>query len=267
MGFSGSVSGKQKEMQLSKGGKKNTTAVAWHRPGVQRPTFLDWQRPATYKSSQASLFTKAEEAYLGGTAADGCGMSKYTDKKQKWPNRNSHRNPNLWLQCCTAEVKTMAGCSYWDLKQFSRQEQNSRKQPGPQDRINSTKTTTLQTGHTLSDFSYHDLLTAQAAVLKQPFQSTFTLCTKYKLLITVWKLFQQRHWALHNSRTLGPPQSLQVVNLHDKQKEKGTEPKSLRHLWLGNFCPEISTFPDPDFRESSAFKEDVGAPGFWQWLV
>lgn len=106
---------KAKRDATFKRGKKNTTAVAWHRPGVQRPTFLDWQRPATYKSSQASLFTKAEEAYLGGTAADGCGMSKYTDKKQKWPNRNSHRNPNLWLQCCTAEVKTMAGCSYWDL--------------------------------------------------------------------------------------------------------------------------------------------------------
>lgn len=123
------------------------------------------------------------------------------------------------------------------------------------------KTTTLQTGGTFSDSSYHYLLTAQAAVLKQPFQSTFTHCTKYKLLITAWKLFQQRHRALHNSRTLGPPQSLQVVNLHDKQRLKGTEPKSLLHLWLGNF---FSTFPDPHFRESSAFKEDMEAPGFWQ---
>lgn len=54
------------------------------------------------------------------------------------------------------------------------------------------------------------------AVLKQPFQSTFTPCTKYKLLITAWKLFQQRHGALHNSRTLA-----QVVNLHDKQSRRG----------------------------------------------
>lgn len=112
--------------------------------------------------------------------------------------------------------------------------------------MNSIKTTTLHAGRTFSDSSYHYLLTAQAAVLKQPFQSIFTGCTKYKLLITVWKLF---HGALHNSRTLGPPQILQVVNLHDKQREKGTEPKSLLHLWLGNFCLEISTFPDPYFRE------------------
>lgn len=103
-------------------------------------------------------------------------------------------------------------------------------------------------------------------MLKQPFQSfqsTFTCCTKYKLLITAWELFQQRHGALHNSRTLGPPQSLQVVNLHEKQREKGTEPKSLLCLWLGNFCLEISTFPDPYFRESSAFKEEIwGHLGF-----
>lgn len=148
----------------------------------------------------------------------------------------------------------MAGCYYWEVKQFSRQEQSSWKQPWPQDRTNSIKTATLQAGHTLSDFRNHYLLTPQAAVLKQPFQSTFTRCTKYKLLITAWKLFQQRQGALHNSRTLGPPQSLQVVNLHNKQREKGTEPKSLLHLWLGYFCHEISTFPDPYFTASSAFK-------------
>lgn len=57
-----------------------TTAVAWHRR-VQQPTFPDWQRPATY----IRLLTKAEqEAYLGSTAVDGCGVSKYADKKQKW---------------------------------------------------------------------------------------------------------------------------------------------------------------------------------------
>lgn len=36
------------------------------------------------------------------------------------------------------------------------------------------------------------------------------------------------------------------------------ETKSLLRLWLGNFCLEISTFPDPYFRESSAFKEEIG---------
>lgn len=34
--------------------------MAW--PRVQHPTSLDWQRPATYKSRQASLLTKAEQA-------------------------------------------------------------------------------------------------------------------------------------------------------------------------------------------------------------
>lgn len=234
-------------MQLSKGKK---IQQQWPDKDPECSIQHSWTDRGQQLTSICSQKQDKQELYLGSTAVGGCGVRQHTDKKQKWRHGNSHRNPNLWLGRCTAEVKTMAGCSHWELKQFSRQEQSSRKQTWPQDRINSTKSTTmLQAGCTLSDSSYHYLLTGQAALLKQPFQSTFTHCTKYKLLITVWKLFQQRHGALHDSRALGPPQNLQVVNLHDKQREKGTEPKSLLRLWLGNFCLEISTFPETYYRE------------------
>lgn len=65
---------------------------SWTDRGQQLTSVLLWKQ-------------NKQETYLGGIAVDGCGVSKYTDKKQKWCNRNSrrHRNPSLQLRGCTAE--------------------------------------------------------------------------------------------------------------------------------------------------------------------
>lgn len=43
-----------------------------------------WTDRGQQLTSVCSRKQNKQEAYLGGTAVDGCGVSKYADKKQKW---------------------------------------------------------------------------------------------------------------------------------------------------------------------------------------
>ena len=65
---------------------------SWTDRGQQLTSVFSWKQ-------------NKQETYLGGIAVDGCGVSIYADKKQKWCNRNRrrHRNLSLQLRGCTAE--------------------------------------------------------------------------------------------------------------------------------------------------------------------
>lgn len=215
-----------------------------------------------------------ERPCLGGIAVDGCGVSEYTDKKQKWCNRNNlrHRNPSLQLRGCRAEELSLipmqtALTESWNNSP-GRNKTAENKHHHRTDLIPSKSLHYRQDSHLVTSLTTARCLPRQLMSSSSHFSLLSHAALNINSADNCLETVSARHGAPNSSRTLGT-QRAQVVNLHDKQKKGDrTKVSATLILWLGNFNLQISTFPDPDFTEASAQRRKIRAPpGFWQRLI
>lgn len=217
-----------------------------------------WTDRVQQLTSVFSRKQNKQETYLGGIAVDSCGVSKYADKKQKWCNRNRrrHRNPSLQLRGCTAEELRLrplqtALTESWnnspDRNKIGENNHDHRTELIPSKSLHYRQDTHLVTSITIAHRLPRQLVSSSSH-FSAPSHAALNINSADNCLETV----SAETRCTEQLKDIGP--SSKTTGGHDKQREGDrTKVPATVILWLWNFSLQISTFPDPDFTDASAY--------------
>lgn len=217
-----------------------------------------WTDRVQQLTSVFSRKQNKQETYLGGIAVDSCGVSKYADKKQKWCNRNRrrHRNPSLQLRGCTAEELRLrplqtALTESWnnspDRNKIGENNHDHRTELIPSKSLHYRQDTHLVTSITIAHRVPRQLVSSSSH-FSAPSHAALNINSADNCLETV----SAETGCTEQLKDIGP--SSKTTGGHDKRRKGDrTKVSATVILWLQNFSLQISTFPDPDFTDASAY--------------